>query len=62
VVTSDERLRPRTSEVERLVADAAKAKRLLGWEPTVPFDEGLRRTVEWLTRSLDRYRPSIYAV
>jgi UDP-glucose 4-epimerase len=25
-----------------------KAKRVLGWEPQVSFDEGLKRTVEWL--------------
>jgi UDP-glucose 4-epimerase len=25
-----------------------KARRLLGWEPKVAFDEGARRTVEWL--------------
>ncbi len=28
-------------------ADITKAGRLLGWEPKVPFDEGIRRTVEW---------------
>ncbi len=29
-------------------ADVAKAKRLLGWEPRVALEEGLRRTVEWM--------------
>ncbi len=28
-------------------ADISKAKRLLGWEPCVSFDEGLKRTVDW---------------
>jgi len=28
-------------------ADIGKAKRLLGWEPEVALEEGLRRTVEW---------------
>jgi UDP-glucuronate 4-epimerase len=28
-------------------ADAAKAKRLWGWEPHVPIEEGIRRFVEW---------------
>jgi dTDP-glucose 4,6-dehydratase len=27
--------------------DIAKARRLLGWEPRVPLEEGLRRTWEW---------------
>ncbi len=28
-------------------ADISKAEKLLGWKPTVSFDEGIRRTVEW---------------
>jgi len=27
--------------------DITRAKQVLGWEPRVPFGEGLRRTVEW---------------
>ncbi|MDX6506460.1 MAG: hypothetical protein QOG06_1104, partial [Gaiellaceae bacterium] len=57
-----DRLRPADSEVERLVADVSKAKRLLGWEPTVDLNEGLRRTVDWLSQSLDAYKPSLYSV
>jgi dTDP-glucose 4,6-dehydratase len=62
-VTLDrDRLRPADSEVERLVAGTAKAKGLLGWEPEVDLDEGLRRTIEWLTGSLGAYKASIYNV
>jgi dTDP-glucose 4,6-dehydratase len=59
---ASERLRPADSEVERLLADAAKASALLGWEPAVRLEEGLRRTIEWLRGSLDAYRPSRYTV
>ena len=62
VSLDEERLRPPDSEVERLVADTAKAKTLLGWEPEVDLDEGLRRTIEWLTGSLGEYKASIYNV
>jgi len=30
------------------VADIGKARRILGWEPKVPLEEGLLRTVEWM--------------
>jgi nucleoside-diphosphate-sugar epimerase len=36
------------------VADNALAKRLLGWEPRVPFREGLERTVEWYCSTKSR--------
>ena len=62
VVTADERIRPGKSEVHQLLADASKAKRLLGWESEVSFEDGLRRTVEWMRDSLGEYRPSVYTV
>lgn len=36
------------AEIPKLLCDARKAKRLLGWEPKVPLEEGLRRTRSWL--------------
>lgn len=57
-----ERLRPADSEVERLLADPAKAKRLLGWRSTVDLDEGLRRTADWLSGSIDQYKTALYNV
>ncbi|MBI3320932.1 MAG: SDR family NAD(P)-dependent oxidoreductase [Candidatus Omnitrophica bacterium] len=56
----DERLRPASSEVERLVADATLAGTLLGWEPSVPLEEGLGMTIEWIREHLDGYRPGVY--
>jgi GDP-L-fucose synthase len=31
----------------RRAVDGSKARRLLGWEPAVSLDEGLRRTIDW---------------
>jgi nucleoside-diphosphate-sugar epimerase len=38
---------PRAGDVRDSQADIAKAKRLLGYEPTVSFEDGLQRTVDW---------------
>ncbi len=38
---------PREGDVRDSQASIDKAERLLGYRPTVPFDEGLRRTVAW---------------
>jgi NAD dependent epimerase/dehydratase len=58
----DKRLRPPASEVERLLADRTKAADLLGWEPRVDLEEGLRRTIEWFGETLEAYKPSLYNV
>ena len=51
IETDPDRVRPAASEVERLVADPALARELLGWTPTVDLRAGLQRTVEWLRQS-----------
>lgn len=38
---------PRDGDVKDSQADIFKARKMLGYEPTVPFEEGLRHTVEW---------------
>jgi len=37
----------RQGDVQHTLADVSKAKRLLGYSPLVPFDEGLQRTVDY---------------
>jgi GDPmannose 4,6-dehydratase len=36
----------RPAEVEHLIGDASKAKRQLGWEPEVSFEELIRMMVD----------------
>jgi dTDP-glucose 4,6-dehydratase len=57
-----QRVRPAHSEVERLVADATKARSLCAWQPTVSLEDGLCRTIEWLKANLARFRPEAYRV
>lgn len=38
---------PRVGEVTHYVADIAKARALLGYEPRIPLEEGIPRTVDW---------------
>jgi nucleoside-diphosphate-sugar epimerase len=38
---------PRAGDVRDSQADISKAARLLGYEPTVAFEQGLKNTVEW---------------
>ena len=45
---------PRPGDVRHSQADVTLARRLLGYEARVSFEDGLRRTVEWYRESLAR--------
>jgi NAD dependent epimerase/dehydratase len=62
VVTDPDRLRPPDSEVLRLVADASKAKRALGWSAETAFEEGLSQTIAWISAFRSLYKAAIYNV
>lgn len=62
VVFDATRLRPESSEVERLVADATKARELIGWEPQTSLDEGLKKTIEWISEWITMYKIDVYNV
>jgi len=47
VNVAPEHVAARAGDVRDSQADITKARTLLGYEPSVPFDEGLRRTLEW---------------
>jgi NAD dependent epimerase/dehydratase len=64
IESDDARLRPGTSEVERLLCDSSRLRALTGWKPEVALREGLVRTVEWFRKpaNLSRYKPDVYNV
>jgi NAD dependent epimerase/dehydratase len=62
IVTDDARLRPVSSEVERLLADITRAREWMGWEPTVSLRDGLTITSDWIRTNLDKIDTPGYAV
>jgi len=55
-----QRLRPEKSEVLRLISDNRQAGERLGWKPEVTLEQGLDRTIEWISRNIERYQPDMY--
>jgi dTDP-glucose 4,6-dehydratase len=41
----------------RYLLDSTRLRSELGWEPEIPFEEGLRATVEWYRENRDWWRP-----
>jgi len=62
------RIRPEKSEVNHLLSNNTKAKKLLNWEPQFKgkkgFEEGIRKTIEWFGKkeNLSLYKSNIYNV
>lgn len=54
------RLRPVKSEVMRLISDNRSAREILGWQPQVSLDDGLRRTIEWVSANMNMFRVGVY--
>ena len=44
---------PRPGDVKHSLADISAARALLGYEPEVAFEEGLRRTIDWYRWALE---------
>lgn len=57
-----QRLRPTASEVDRLLADASKARQICGWSPEVPLEVGLQRVFDWIEAHPDLYPADTYGV
>jgi dTDP-glucose 4,6-dehydratase len=62
IIFDASRLRPVRSEVGRLLANMEKAQRLLGWAPSVSLEEGLKRTIQWISESLSLYKSHLYNI
>ena len=68
IISDEERLRPKNSEVERLCACNKKAKDLLGWEPSLQgkkgLEDGLLKTIDWFSDpdNLIKYKTDIYNI
>ena len=64
IVTDEQRLRPDSSEVFRLMGDNTKITTLTSWRPSHDLQAGLRDTIDWFKQpdNLARYKAWLYNV
>lgn len=64
IVSDNKRLRPKKSEVERLVGANSKIKRLTQWKPEYSLSAGLEETIKWFNdkNNLRFYKSDVYNI
>lgn len=64
IVSKKNRLRPKNSEVHRLLGSSQKLRRITKWKPKVNIDKGLKETIEWFKdpQVLSKYKSVIYNI
>ncbi len=62
LISEENRVRPEKSEVERLMANNEKARKLLNWTPKISLDEGLKKTIQWIEKNLAFYQVDAYHI
>lgn len=60
VVCESERVRPKASEVDRLVCDPSKIFKSTGWRPRYDLERGLVETISWIEGHLPLFKTSCY--
>jgi len=64
IKSTDERIRPENSEVERLFCDNAKLLKHTSWKPNYTLEHGIGEVIEWIKKSdnLKLYKAEQYNV
>ncbi len=61
IKTETSRKRPEKSEVNRLVCDNKKIKKLTNWESKISFKEGLKKTIAWIKNNKKYFNHTKYS-
>ena len=60
IEVESQRLRPKDSEVFRLLSNNLLAKETIDWQPKITFENGLDLTIAWIKQHLDLYNIGKY--
>ena len=62
IICDEERIRPKNSEVNRLLGSNKKLKELTDWVQKYTFIEGIEETIEWFKKHHMEYKSDIYNI
>lgn len=61
IVKDNQRIRPKDSEVDRLLADNSKLLKNTNWTREINFKEGLKKTINWIEKNIDKFDVQEYS-
>ena len=62
IICDDERIRPKKSEVNRLLGDNTKLLELTNWRQAYSFEQGIYETIEWVKKNIRTYNVDKYNI
>ena len=62
IIADNSRIRPKGSEVDRLVCDNSKLLKNTSWKAKYDLKKGLEETISWLMKNKELYKPDQYNV
>lgn len=60
IICDEQRIRPKDSEVNRLLGANEKIKKLTDWRPRYTFEQGIAETIAWTKKHINAYKTDIY--
>ena len=62
IICDDERIRPKKSEVNRLLGDNTKLLDLTNWRQAYSFEQGIYETIKWVKKNIRTYNVDKYNI
>jgi len=62
IVTDKERIRPFAASMPSFKDDILSTRKLLNYAPKFTLQEGLKRTINWISQHIDMFKTSIYNI
>lgn len=62
IITDKVRVRPKASEVERLLGSNKKITKITKWKRLYRLEDGLKETIEWFEKNINNYKNNIYNI
>lgn len=60
IICDEQRLRPEKSEVNRLLGANAKIKELTDWKIQYSLQDGIKETIDWISKNMQKFKTDLY--